>query len=380
MVKKKSILKKFKKKKFYDEVFIEYDFWHSELKNVEFNNCKFIGCIFADVKFIDCKINNCEFINCNFQHASFTNCVLSKIISKNNLIDDVKIDKFSKIPNKFISKKKLIVADDPIDIKFSKLEKKIYTALTSGKGYIILKNFYSNSKISKAFKILDRIVMNDKKISKNKNIFHRNKRSNQKWVRSLLNIDKIFMDFMMPKMIEKVFSRLIGKDFICGSYAANCLLPGARGQELHIDYPHYRFVRPGKFLPYTNQKNFFFNLQIITPFTEFSKDNGSTAIVENSHKKNKFPNRNDIKKSKIKIIKMKPRSILIYNGLLWHGASPNFSTYKKRYAIVAQYMPNYIVPMEDLKKMTKKHLIKKNSTLKKLLGYDLEFPAIYKSK
>ena len=119
---------------------------------------------------------------------------------------------------------------------------------------------------------------------------------------------------------------------------------------------------------------------VLPAFTEFSKDNGSTAIVENSHKKNKFPNRNDIKKSKIKIIKMKPRSILIYNGLLWHGASPNFSTYKKRYAIVAQYMPNYIVPMEDLKKMTKKHLIKKNSTLKKLLGYDLEFPSIYKSK
>ena len=56
---------------------------------------------------------------------------------------------------------------------------------------------------------------------------------------------------------------------------------------------------------------------------------------------------------------MKPRSILIYNGYYGMERPPNFSTYKKRYAIVAQYMPNYIVPMEDLKKNDKETFNKK---------------------
>ena len=194
-----------------------------------------------------------------------------------------------------------------------------------------------------------------------------------------LSLCFIFSEFLLPKVANKVFSRMIGDNFICGSYSANCLLPGARGQHLHIDYPHYRFVSPGKNLPYKNKKNFFFNLQIVTSFTEFTRINGATAIVENSHKKNRFPDKKDISKSKIKIITMKPGSILIYNGLLWHGATPNFSKSQKRYAIVAQYMPNYIVPMENLIKMTNKKILKKSEVMKKLFGFNLEFPAIYKS-
>lgn len=369
MIKEKNISKTFKNIKIYKKNFFEIDFWSSEFNNSKFLNCKFKKCIFADVKFKNVIFENCEIVNCNFQHASFINSKMNILRSQNNLMDDVKVDLHSKLTNNFLNKS--IINKKKVEtFKLNDKEQKIYNSLTKGKGYIILKNYYSQNKINKAFKILDRIVTNDTKIKNEKKIFERNKRSNQKWVRSLLNIDPIFLEFLLPKEVKKVFSKLMGKNFICGSYAANCLLPGARGQALHIDYPYKRLmVNPGEFLPFKNQKNFFLNLQIITPFTEFTHDNGSTAIVENSHKKNKFPDSNDIKKSKIKFIKMKPKSILIYNGLLWHGASPNFSTNKKRYAIIAQYLPSYVVPMENLKKMTKRNLIKKNPSLEKLLGY-----------
>jgi len=370
MIKKININKTFKNIKIYKKNFFKIDFWSSEFNNSKFINCKFQKCIFADAKFKRVVFENCEIINCNFQHASFINSKMNILRSKNNLMDDVKLDQHSKLTNNFFNKS--IAKKRKVEtFKLNNKEQKIYNSLTKGKGYIILKNYYSQNKINKAFKILDRIVTNDSKIKNEKKIFERNKRSNQKWVRSLLNIDPVFSEFLLPKEVKKVFSKLMGKNFICGSYAANCLLPGARGQALHIDYPYKRLmVNPGEFLPFKNQKNFFLNLQIITPFTEFTHDNGSTAIVENSHKKNKFPDRNDIKKSKIKFIKMKPKSIMIYNGLLWHGSSPNFSTNKKRYAIIAQYLPNYVVPMEDLKKMTKRNLIKKKPSLEKLLGYD----------
>ena len=379
MIKKKNISKIFKNVRIFNKNFKRFDFWNSEFQNSKFFNCKFQNCIFADVKFKNVIFKECEILNCNFQHASFSNSKIEIFRSKNNLMDDVKIDQYSKLTNNFFknnsAKEKKVV-----HFKFNKKEQKIYNSLTKGKGYIILKNYYPKSKIKKAFKILDKIVTNDKRIKNNKKIFERNKRTNQKWVRSLINIDPIFSEFLLPKILEKVFSKLIGKDFICGSYAANCLLPGARGQDLHIDYPHYRFVSPGKNLPYQKQKNFYFNLQIITPFTAFTKNNGTTAIVENSHKKNRFPDKHDIKKSKIKLMEMKPGSVLIYNGLLWHGATPNYSKSDKRYGIIAQYMPNYIVPMENLMKMTNKKIVNKNSTIKSLFGYNLEFPAVYKSK
>ncbi len=378
MIKKENISKNFKNIKIFDKTFYKFNFWNSEFKNTKFINCKFKNCIFADVKFKKVIFDNCKISNCNFQHASFLNSKINVFQSKNNLVDDVKVDKSSQLTNNFF-RQKINKDKNKESLKLNNKEQKIYNSLTKGKGYVILKDYYPKNKINKAYKILNKIVLNDKKIKGNKKIFERNKRTNQKWVRSLINIDPVFSEFLLPEVVRKVFSKLIGKDFICGSYAANCLLPGARGQDLHIDYPHYRFVTPGKNLPYQKQKDFYFNLQIITPFTAFTKNNGTTAIVENSHKKNRFPDKFDIKKSKIKLMVMKPGSILIYNGLLWHGATPNFSKTEKRYGIIAQYMPNYIVPMEDLMKMTSKKLAKKNQTIKNLFGFNLEFPAVYKS-
>ena len=43
-----------------------------------------------------------------------------------------------------------------------------------------------------------------------------------------------------------VFEKLLGKDFICGFYGANCLLPVARGQDPHLDYPYLSFMKAGE--------------------------------------------------------------------------------------------------------------------------------------
>ena len=103
--------------------------------------------------------------------------------------------------------------------------------------------------------------------------------------------------------------------------------------------------------------------------------NGATAVLKNSHKLRKFPNGDEIKKKKFKQIKLSVGSILISNGLMWHAAMPNYTYNKYRFCIVGQYLPYFIKPMLDLKKTTKKEIIKKDKKLlRQLLGTDLKFP------
>jgi ectoine hydroxylase-related dioxygenase (phytanoyl-CoA dioxygenase family) len=376
MLSKNSVLKNIENLTFHKKNFIKYDFWHAKLKNIKFIDCNFNNCIFSDTIFNNTVLENCEISNCNFQHASISNSKFQIKRFRNNLIDDIKVDKKSKLSN-FKLKNKIYKPKIIKSNSLNKKEKSILKALTTGPGYIVLKKYYKKKSITKAYNLIEKIVEKDKKIKSNSKVFERNKKLNQKWVRSLLNLNPIFQHLILPKIVDKVFSRLLGEDYICGSYSANCLLPGARGQNSHVDYPYWKFVAPGKIFPYKNLKNFNLNLQVATPLTEFTKNNGSTAIIENSHKKMKYPDYNDLKKAKIKIVKMKPGSILIYNGLLWHGSTPNFSQNKKRYAIISQYMPSYIVPTENLKKMTSKNILKKNKLLKRLLGYNLKFPIKY---
>ena len=376
MLSKNSVLKKIENYTFYKKNFINYDFWHAKLNNIKFIDCNFSNCIFSDAIFNKIIFKNCEISHCNFQHASINNSKFQIKRFRNNLIDDIKVDNKSKLSN-FRLKNKIYKLKVVKSKSLNKKEKSIFKALTTGPGYIILKNYYKKEIITKANKVIEKIVEKDKKIKLNAKVFERNKKLNQKWVRSLLNLNPIFQHLILPKIVDKVFSRLLGEDYICGSYSVNCLLPGARGQNSHVDYPYWKFVAPGKIFPYKNLKNFNLNLQVATPLTEFTKNNGSTAIVENSHKMLKYPDYNDLKKAKIKIVKMKPGSILIYNGLLWHGSTPNFSKNKKRYAIISQYMPGYIVPTENLKKMTSESILKKNKLLKKLLGCNLKFPISY---
>ena len=88
---------------------------------------------------------------------------------------------------------------------------------------------------------------------------------------------------------------------------------------------------------------------------------------ENIHKKKKFIQLNvDI------------GSVVIYSGLVWHFAKSNYSENKKRFATIAQYIPEYISPMLNLKAVTSKKVIKKYKSLRQLLGLDLEFPSIRK--
>ena len=76
-------------------------------------------------------------------------------------------------------------------------------------------------------------------------------------------------------------------------------------------------------------------------------------------------------------VKINPGSIVIFNGLMWHYANPNYSDDKKRFCTLANYLPKYILPQLDIKNSTKKSIYKNDKgILRKLLGIDLPFPSL----
>jgi ectoine hydroxylase-related dioxygenase (phytanoyl-CoA dioxygenase family) len=256
---------------------------------------------------------------------------------------DAQKDKYSKIPNvKLYSEEK---NKSSLDKKLNKLERGIYYSLTKGKGYHVIKNYFSKKKINKAFQIVDIVVV----------------------------------DLIQPKIAMNVFKKLLGTNFLCGFFGANCLLPGARGQLPHLDYPYYRFVYPGERVPLNGKNNFFLNCQILIPLTKFDKENGSTGFLKNTHKLSLFPKENYHFKKKFTQLKLDVGTLVIFNGLIWHLAKPNYSEKKKRYGILGEYIPEFIAPLLDLKKITKRKIISDDKKfLRQLLGVDLKFPSLRK--
>lgn len=368
--------KKIKKKIFTNFTFNYCDFWEAEFDKVIFENSIFDNCIFCDAKFKEVKFVNCIIKNSNYSHSHFyrSSIVKTSIINV-NFRDSVK-DNYSNIDNK-------IPITRTINLKLKKskslsvVEKKILKSLTSGKGYYVLKNFFSKEKIIKASKVIDSILKKQIKFNKLKKNFARDKKLNQKYVYNLLNKHKIFSQLIKPSPAMNVFEKLLGKDFICGFYGANCLLPGARGQHPHLDYPYLSFMKAGEKIPFINRANkFYLNCQILIPLTQFNRNNGSTAVLENSHKLNQFPAKQSNLKKKFKRLNLQRGSLVIFNGTIWHYACPNYSKSQNRYCTLAQYLPKFILPMLDLKKTTRGKVYNNDKELKRLLGFNLSYPSI----
>ena len=383
-IKKISFIKSdLKKSKLNNKNFDRCDFWQANLKAVKFENSKFKNCVFTDSNLHKANFYNSKLTNVNLSHTNLkgANFQLAKFLNVN--FRDAIYDHTTKWPKTFIPKNseaikyskknnKIIKKSKP---KQNKLVKKIVNALTRGKGYYVVKNCFNENKIKKAFNILMKQVMKDKKIKSNLNNFSKDKKLCQKWIYNLLNLDPIFVDLIQPKLAMEVFKIILGEKFICGFFEANCLMPGARGQFPHIDYPYNYTYENGADIPFETKKNFLFNCQTLITLNDFNKSNGSTAFLEGSYKKVKFPNQTLNKKYKFKQIYAPRGSLVLFNGLTWHTSMPNYSYSANRFCILGQYLPSFIKPMLDIAGTTKKKVINKDKgLLKQLLGLNLQFP------
>jgi len=248
--------------------------------------------------------------------------------------------------------------------------------ITQGSGVIVIKDVYSKEQISSAREVINNFAENQetKETHFNAEAEASGKIHLQQRVWNLFGKDKIFSELITHDLIFELMSKLLGTKFITGSYCASRLLPGAPGQELHIDYPYWDFYEDEPF-PDGLNGSFLQNCQATIPLDVCSNKSGATAFIPGSQKKLKYPNKND-DFSKMEQMIANPGDLVFFNGNCWHGAMPNNSDHQ-RAVLLIEFLPKYIKPVEDLVSYLD-HNFKENCSdrVKQLLGFNYPYPKI----
>lgn len=224
-------------------------------------------------------------------------------------------------------------------------------------GYFVLRNFLSKTKCKK---FLDKILIrNINKINKkDPGNFHQG----ASLVYNLQNKDKEFLDLIFDKRINKINENFFrpgahknDKDIYQFDLLHSRILMGkSKAQNLHID------SRVCGIFPPTHIQ-FFIYLDCV------NLNDGPTQFVPKSHKKFRYPQKNDNKKT-VKVTG-EEGTLIICNSSIWHGSSPKTTSGTRailtmsycRWHLRQQYAVPYSIPYKFEKKL--------NIKQKKLLGY-----------
>ena len=195
----------------------------------------------------------------------------------------------------------------------------------------------------------------------------------QRRVWNLLAKGDVFSQMAEQESIVAAMRRFLGDDFIMGSIAANRILPGGPGQEPHIDYPYWDYHMPATF-PAGINASFPLNAQVTIPLDPFTAETGATAFVPHTQHTLRYPNENDRFYERAARMEAEPGDAIVFFGATWHCAMPNHST-RDRSAVLIQYLPKFVKPMEDLRAMVGEAFVKRASkTMRQLLGLNYPYP------
>ena len=250
------------------------------------------------------------------------------------------------------------------------------TELMHGSGVVVIENVFDLKAIQKARSVINEFADNQeqKESHFNAEADASGKIHLQQRVWNLFGKDLIFSDLITHDIIFDLISKFLGSEFFCGSYCASRLLPGSPGQELHIDYPYWDYYKEGSF-PMGLNSSFPQNCQATIPLDICSAESGATGYIPGSQRNLHYPNKED-DFSSLQQMLGKPGDLVFFNGNCWHGAMPNKSDHQ-RAALLIEFLPKYIKPVEDLITYLDDDF-KKNSSerVKQLLGLNYEYPKI----
>ena len=253
---------------------------------------------------------------------------------------------------------------------------KVFDELLIGSGVVVFRDVYSLDQINKAREIVNKFADNQEQKESH---FNAEAESSgtihlQQRVWNLFGKGKVFSDLITHDIIFDLMSEFLGTEFTCGSYCASRLLPGASGQEPHIDYPYWDFYNRETF-PMGLNSSFPQNCQVTIPLDICSKLSGATAYYPGSQNNLHYPTKDD-DFSNLKQMIGNPGDLVFFNGNCWHGAMPNKSDHQ-RAAILVEFLPKYVKPVEDLVSYLDTNF-KKNCSgrVKQLLGLKYPYPKI----
>ena len=255
-------------------------------------------------------------------------------------------------------------------------KKKALNEMLNESGVFVIKNFYSLDQINEARDIVNKLTdtQEQKESHFNAEAESKGKIHLQQRVWNLFNKGKIFSNLITDDLIFDLMSDFLGTQFICGSYAASRLLPGASGQEPHIDYPYWDYYDKKTF-PMNLNSSFPQNCQATVPLDDCTEFSGATAYYPGSQKNLHYPTKED-DFSNIQQMIAYPKDLVFFNGNCWHGAMPNKSDHQ-RAVLLINFLPKYVKPVEDLLSSLDKDFINNCSDkIKHLLGLNYPYPKV----
>lgn len=253
----------------------------------------------------------------------------------------------------------------------------IIEELLNGGGAVVIRNAFDPAAVAVARKIIMEESTDAEKETHfqgaNEDTIHLQRR-----VWNLLAKGKIFEDMVQHRDVVSITSAFLGNQFHLGSIAANRLLPGGPGQEPHIDYPYWDMYDRAGF-PARINSSFPMNLQVTIPLDPFNEVSGASAYLPGSQRDLKYPEIDDRETFFDTCSRMSgnPGDALIFNGMTWHCAMPNTSDHD-RSAILIEYLPKFIIPLEDQLSGVPQDIVDRASPLlQRLIGVGRPYPKLF---
>jgi len=255
----------------------------------------------------------------------------------------------------------------------------IVNELLDGSGAVTLRGLFTADEIAEARDIVMRESDADeagRKVTHFQGDAERAGRINlQRRVWNLLAKGEVFSRMAAHPAIMKVMRAFIGSEFIMGSIAANRILPGGPGQEPHIDYPYWDFHSPETH-PARINSSFPLNAQATIMLDPFTEETGATAYMPGTQRVLRYPDESDRFFERCERMLGEPGDTVLFFGAAWHCAMPNRSNVD-RTAIITQYLPKFVKPMEDMPASLPAEFVKNASAdIRQLLGLNYPYPEV----
>jgi ectoine hydroxylase-related dioxygenase (phytanoyl-CoA dioxygenase family) len=197
----------------------------------------------------------------------------------------------------------------------------------------------------------------------------------QRRVWNLLAKGEVFSTMAAHPVLMDILRKFLGTEFIMGSIAANRILPGGPGQEPHVDYPYWDFHKPETH-PVGFNGSFPMNAQISVILDPFTVESGATGYVAGSQKELRYPVEADRFYDRMSQMTGNPGDVALFYGVMWHCAMPNKSNHD-RSAILIQYLPKWVKPMEDMPAALPAEFIANAAPeIRQLIGLNYPYPEV----
>lgn len=197
----------------------------------------------------------------------------------------------------------------------------------------------------------------------------------QRRVWNLLAKGEVFSEMAAHPVLMDVLRKFLGTEFIMGSIAANRILPGGPGQEPHVDYPYWDFHTPETH-PIGFNGSFPMNAQVSVILDPFTEESGATGYLPGSQKELRYPTAEDNFFDNCAQMTGEPGDVVLFYGVTWHCAMPNKSDHD-RSAILIQYLPKWVKPMEDMPAALPQSFIDNASDdIRQLIGLNYPYPEV----